>query len=248
MHLVRQVVRRSNRLAQGAQDDPQCWDRAGCADLVVGQLVPHNRDDDDGSKQTEAEHRIASKQQNRRRATHMRNQQCARGRGDHRRDHRHQPTSKSAVSIHLVSSEGEERNQHRSEYAERGAHTPQHDVNNHSSVPKEGFAYRQRTSADSQESHSRSAIKVRHQGVKMMGAGDVAMLNPVQSCQHAQNDQPHARRQPHHHAKSTQRCVVGRKSSRGIRHDAGAHHAGKPVRSQVFFHSASMLHPRGEPR
>ncbi len=148
----------------------------------MGQPAPDHADDDQRRDQRKPEHGVAAVQQGRATGVrcHVRDEQRARGRRHHRRDHGHQPAAERRVGLDVDLGEHQERDARRGEQAARGARGPQDpvEVDGHA-FADQVLADEHRSGPDGEERHRRRAVEVGHLRVARVAARHRRMSQPL---------------------------------------------------------------------
>ncbi len=187
-------------------------------------------------QQRQAEHRVAGQQQ--RLAPLPRgevgHQQRALGGRHHRGHQRQQPDRRRGPRRGTVAYDHQVRDRDRGHQADQRARDVQHDVRGERRPRAHHVrADRQGGAADRRQSHRQAAVERGDRRVQQMGAGLVAVVEPVPGPRGENGQEEDRRERPHEDERRPRPGSVHGQPRPGGGDDRGAHDTGVPVRADV---------------
>ncbi|GAA3110666.1 hypothetical protein GCM10020254_65940 [Streptomyces goshikiensis] len=189
-----------------------------------------------GGQQADAEHGVAGEQQ---RLAGLAGgqvgyQQRAHGGGDHRGDHGEQPDRGGLVRLDLVPDHHQVRDGDGYDQPGRGAGGEQDGVGGDGRPGADQvLADGEGAGADGQQRHRETAVEGGDGGVEEMGAGLVAVVDPVPGASGQQDGEGGGGQRPEQLAGHALAGQLVREARAGVRDDRRAHDGGVPVGSEV---------------
>lgn len=233
---VRERVHRGGGLAEGAQDQEQRRSEDQGEGAADDQPAEDQGEQQQGGEQAEAEHGVAAEQHGLAGLAggEVGDEQGAERRGDHGGDHGEQPDRGGLVGLDLVADHHQVGDGHGGEEACRGAGGEQDGVHGDGGGNSdEVLADDEGAAADGQQGHGEAAVERGHGGVQEVGAGLVAVVEPVAGPGGQQDGEGGGGQHPEDLADHALAGELVREGRAGVGDDRGAHDAGVPVGAEV---------------